>query len=230
MPVVELVCLANSRKYGGRCVAGLRTDGGGWVRPVARGEQGTLFPQHYTLNDGTAARLLDVLRVELVEPRPEPHHPENWLMGRRRWELVARPGGAHLAPLLRAHLARGPELLGSKFDRAPFESFSTTPAEASLALVAPDDLAWSIRASLSGRWQARATFTLAGQRYSLAITDPAWEQRLCQLPAGLHPLEAAGLEAGQRVLLTISLGEPYEDRCCYKLVASVLVPPPTWRE
>lgn len=28
MPVVEMVCLANSYKHGGRCVAGLRTDGG----------------------------------------------------------------------------------------------------------------------------------------------------------------------------------------------------------
>jgi hypothetical protein len=34
MAQVDLICLANSRKLGGRCVAGLRLDGSGWVRRV----------------------------------------------------------------------------------------------------------------------------------------------------------------------------------------------------
>jgi hypothetical protein len=49
MPTVEIICLANSRKHSGRCVAGLRTDGQGWIRPVGPSDNGTLFPWHYTL-------------------------------------------------------------------------------------------------------------------------------------------------------------------------------------
>jgi len=39
MPSVDLICLANSHKWNFRCVAGLRVDGGGWVRPVSDKEQ-----------------------------------------------------------------------------------------------------------------------------------------------------------------------------------------------
>ncbi len=35
MPQFGIICLANSRKNGGHCVAGLRMDGGGWLRPSA---------------------------------------------------------------------------------------------------------------------------------------------------------------------------------------------------
>jgi hypothetical protein len=44
LPTVEIVCLANSRKAGGRCIAGVRTDTGAWVRPVSSGREGTLRP------------------------------------------------------------------------------------------------------------------------------------------------------------------------------------------
>ena len=77
MPTFEILCLANSKKHGGRCVAGLRTDGGGWVRPVADTEDGALFPEHYMLPDGSEPRIMDILRISPRECRPRPHQPEN---------------------------------------------------------------------------------------------------------------------------------------------------------
>jgi len=50
MPILRLVCLANSRKLGGRCVACLRLVGGGWVRPVSSFSDGTLCPAQYSLD------------------------------------------------------------------------------------------------------------------------------------------------------------------------------------
>jgi hypothetical protein len=41
-----IVCLANSRKYQGRCVAGVEWQGqmiGGWIRPVSGMERGALI-------------------------------------------------------------------------------------------------------------------------------------------------------------------------------------------
>jgi hypothetical protein len=58
MAQVDLICLANSRKLGGRCIAGLRLDGSGWVRPVGEAPDGTLYPADFMLRDGTESKLL----------------------------------------------------------------------------------------------------------------------------------------------------------------------------
>jgi len=60
-------------------VAGLRTDGGGWIRPVSPTAEGTLSKEHYTLADGTEAGILDVIEVDVSKARPESHQPENGL-------------------------------------------------------------------------------------------------------------------------------------------------------
>jgi hypothetical protein len=41
------MCLANSYKLNHRCIARLRTDGSGWIRPVAGNEHGELEYRHY---------------------------------------------------------------------------------------------------------------------------------------------------------------------------------------
>ncbi|HVC31522.1 MAG TPA: hypothetical protein VND24_10070, partial [Steroidobacteraceae bacterium] len=128
MPEIELICLANSRKLVGRCVAGLRTDGGGWVRPVRDSLDGMLFPQDYDLGDRQEAALLDVIRVPVSAPRPEFHQPENWLHTAGRWELVRRIPAALAGRLLAPALNPGPELLGDRHDRVPCELFLDRPA------------------------------------------------------------------------------------------------------
>lgn len=42
MPVTDLLCLAYSRKYSARCVAGIRLDTLEWVRPVSATDHGAL--------------------------------------------------------------------------------------------------------------------------------------------------------------------------------------------
>jgi hypothetical protein len=234
MPVFEMLCLANSKKHGGRCVAGLRADGQGWIRPVSFEPEGTLFDRHCTLTDGSLAETLDLIRIRFATPRPEPHHPENRLITHTSWELVARPAPQEMQTLLQAHLAPGPELLGNRLDRIPFSAFETTPASASLALVAPEDLRWIVKTDRSGGRRIRIGFLLSGTRYELALTDPLWEQRLRTLAPGTHPRAAAGLKAEEVVLLTVSLSEPFQsdsaaEMYCYKLVAAVIVLPHSWQ-
>jgi hypothetical protein len=225
MPVVELICLANSRKHAGRCVAGLRTDGKGWIRPIGPRQEGVLFDRHYTLRDGSVPGVLDVLRISLIGPRPEPHHPENWLINPARWQLVARPAAANHLAFIEPFIARGPDLLGSRTDREDFHSFLEAPAPASLVLVRPEQLAWRVVEKRDGARQARVQFMLGVAGYNLAVTDPIWEQRLGRLPLGTHPATAAGLKPDDEVLLTVSLSEPFQDGLCYKLVAGVIVLP-----
>jgi len=227
MPSVDILCLANSRKHAGRCVAGLRTDGKGWVRPVAPRKEGVLFERDYTLADRTHAGVLDVLRIRLVRPQPEPHQPENWIIDpARSWELIARPPTPAHLQMLRRFVVGGPDLLGNRGDRVPFNSFLQTPARASLALVRPTDLRWRLVRTRTGKAQTRALFRVGPTPYNLSVTDLFVEARLAGQRLGDHPVTSAGLRPDDEVLLTISLGEPFEeDWCCYKLVAAVIALP-----
>jgi len=223
---LEIVCLANSRKMGGRCIAGLRTDGGGWVRPVAPTEHGELYKQHYVLRDGSEPQLLDVLEIPVIGPYPERHQPENWLIADKPWRRVRRSSSLDLGSLLQAHL-HGPGLLfGTQDDRVPAARFEAAPADYSLALVAPRAVTWSVVWNPAGRLQARARFEWGGIPYDLVVTDPLLEKRLRGLGRGDHSSAEVGFPRRGRLYLTISLGEPFEGDC-FKLVAAAIPAPPS---
>lgn len=228
MPTIEMIVLAKSKKLGGRCIAGLRTDGGGWVRPVAPSQDGTLFPQHYALSDGSQVNVLDVVKIELTEPRPEPHQPENWLISNKPWKLVARPATPEHQEVIWSHIVSGPSLLGNQSDRIHIMRFENSPAEASLALVVPKRIEWTIGEDVMGRRQTRAVFKLKSAKYDLVVTDPEWKDRLSELPEGIYPLtnlKSIGLKPNDEFLLMVSLGEPFprhRPTHHFKLVASVI--------
>jgi Dual OB-containing domain len=73
MPGVDLICLANSYKYSGRCFAGLRTDGGGWVRPVTAAPHGEFGREECAQIAAFDPRLLDVIRTGLERHTPLPY-------------------------------------------------------------------------------------------------------------------------------------------------------------
>lgn len=83
MPLKRLVCLANSRKLNGRCVAGIEGFQGrrvGWIRPVSAREHEEVSEYERQYEDGSDPRPLDVMDVPLIEPRPEDYQQENWLL------------------------------------------------------------------------------------------------------------------------------------------------------
>jgi hypothetical protein len=114
MPLMDLICLANSNKMGGRCIAGLRTDGRGWVRPVAsETDHGQLHLRHFKLDDGTEPKTLDVIRLDLARAAPAPGQPENWIIGAASWTLRSRPVAEDLFPRLNTAITSDHVLLGS---------------------------------------------------------------------------------------------------------------------
>lgn len=95
MPVVKrIVCLANSRKLNGRCVAGIELSAGkrvGWIRPVSAREHEEVSEYERQYADGSDPRLLDVMDVPLIAPRPKDYQQENWLLDPDHyWQRVAR--------------------------------------------------------------------------------------------------------------------------------------------
>ena len=224
MPTFEIICLANSRKLRGRCVAGLRTDGGGWIRPVAPSDDGTLFGQHYSLDNGSEAQILDLIRIEVSKAEPQAHQPENCVIGNSQWTLLARPASPQHIKLITRSIESGPALFGDYRDRMDFYCLCKTPATRSLCVVQPQDLKWRITKSIRGYRQTRAIFRLTDRLYDLSFTGPIWETRLSRLAYGIHDLESADCPDSARLLFTISLGEPLpSDKQCYKLVAGVIL-------
>ena len=232
MPTFEIVCLANSRKRQGRCVAGLRVDGKGWLRPVGSNAEGVLHPHHYTLPDDTEPQLGDVLRVHCSRPNPRPYHPEDWVVMSLPWERVADGLGRNKYDWLRPYLSSDPLLLGSPGERVALARLQAHPVARSLSLIAPQNIKWHIALNKEGERRIRVDFTLNGGHYSLPLTDPVWEQRLLHLKAGVYERETARIDADAEVWLTVSLSEPFapaeqDAEFCYKLVVGVLVLTPT---
>ena len=99
--VKRIVCLANSRKYNERCIAGREQLSGGlpgpWVRPVSAREHEEVSLSERRFSDGGEPLLLDVIDVPVLEARPKFHQSENWLLDPARpWRLVGRVGPAPL--------------------------------------------------------------------------------------------------------------------------------------
>ncbi len=215
MPTFDIVCLANSRKYSGRCVAGLRIDGKGWIRPVARDGYGELRFKDYRFTNNDEVRVFDRITIDVVRPQPLPYQPENWQISRRRWTLLTRPIRLQdYAAMLRTYITTGPDLLGNSADRVDAALFDEQPAAASLTLATPRHISFYPKINRNGNRQIRACFSLKGADYDLAVTDPLCEQRLRDLQPG-------DMLTQTDVLLTISLGELFYG-FCYKLVAAII--------
>ncbi len=79
----RILCLANSRKLSGRCVAGVEFTGGrpaGWMRPVSTREHQEVSEYERQYPDGSDPRPLDIIDIPLLEHRLQDYQQENWLL------------------------------------------------------------------------------------------------------------------------------------------------------
>ncbi len=223
MPKVRFICLANSRKNNGRCVAGICTDNQCWIRPVSSLKDGTLNYE-YKMSNGAEAALFDEIEVELISPKPVPHQPENWLVGLEKWNLIQKIPTAYAIRLLEPFLFSGPTLFGNYKNCVPHANLRSQPAKESLILIEPDTIYWLINKNYYDQRQIRCKFNFRGMPYNLVVTDPVFEHRFSKLDYGDYSHNDVGITSTDRVILTISLAEPLKDKC-YKLVAAVLILP-----
>src|SRR6185437_13987706 len=76
----RIVCLANSRKLTGRCLAGKAFDGtsfGEWIRPVSSRDGGELSEEERRYQDGSDPNVLDIIEVPLSLAKPHEYQTEN---------------------------------------------------------------------------------------------------------------------------------------------------------
>ena len=172
--------------------------------------------------NGNDPKLLDIIEVPLLEPKPMKHQSENWLIDSgRKWKKV---GSFPQAELLSLTDPVGPlwidgHAIGNvRNDRIPVASqhrFSSSLRLIrvdwlKLAVLTPGARFDDLRQRLLGR------FCHADNEYALWVTDPVYEDRYRAKRNKLHQIGECWL--------TISLAEREYKGAIYKLIAAIIEP------
>jgi hypothetical protein len=222
----EIVCLANSRKHSGRCIAGKILGGpqaGEWVRPVSRRPTAEISELERRFKNGASPVVRDILKVPLKTKAAHPYQPENHMIdGRFYWSATGRMEWGGIAGL--ADAVNGPLWANLSSSRAGLNDRvhdehapETTRDFGSLKLLRVHELVVSVaaegQAESGAKRRVRGSFSCARYRYRLMVTDPTAEAKYLAVENGKH-------EVGE-ALICVSLGESFNG-FAYKLIAAIL--------
>lgn len=209
---MKLLCLANSWKEGGRCLAGVKwPELDVWIRPVGRKEGGAV-----PTNRCSHIKLLDVIEVELIEVANKiAYQPENMGFGESKI-IVQRNLSTNEVRGDLFRLSNYPEtLLGNHVRKSIPASEANLGLPSSIKLIRAE-----CRFYLGDRDKWRAKFNLSRfgeidkkNTYDFPLTDPIWVQRCEDDP------QWVGIK--RDLFLTISLGNAYQESHWF-LVSGVL--------
>ena len=224
MPVMKrFLCLANSRKLSGRCVAGRETDPNtrSWIRPVSARLHQEVSEHERQYKDGSDIKVLDIIDVPLIGPQPNSYQSENWLLDPAYY--WSRQGQVTWEELF--DFRDEPAQLWMN-DSSSFsglnDRIALTDAQSlanSLFLLYIENL--SLRVFAPGeafgnpKRRVQANFCYNGVNYLLWVTDPLIERKYLAGDDGDYTVGDC--------FITVSLGEQYEG-FCYKLVATIITP------
>ncbi len=228
MPVVKcLLCLANSKKMSGRCVAGrevLDSGPGPWIRPVSARPTEEVSEDERQYQDGSDPRVLDVIDVPLIRHQPHACQTENWLLDPSYyWSRVGQIGWAELQRYVEnpatlwtngrnTYNGANDEILQGNADVLPNSLVLIRVPDLELRVFAPGAAFGNPKRRVLGDFRHR------GVRYALWVTDPVIERDYKARPDGTYTLGEC--------CLCVSLGEPMQkqngESCRYKLVAAII--------
>lgn len=218
----RIVCLANSRKLSGRCVAGREwgdRHAGAWIRPVSGREHEEVSEGEREYKDGSDPRVLDVIEVPLLESKPKHYQQENWLLNPEEYWI--RAGQLDWNGLVQ--IVENPERLwvnesstnAGLNDQISFETARYLTS--SLVLIRVQGLTLHVlrpgRDFGNSKLRVQGRFQHRGEEYWLWVTDPGFERAYKQRGEGEYPFGEC--------CLTISLGDVHNGRC-YKLIAAII--------
>lgn len=223
-PTINIICLANSIKNSGFCVAGIELDHHStpirWIRLIGNNNPRGLTHSDYRYRNGHTPQVFDVIHIPVVAYQPSSYHVENWLIDTTRyWQKRGEWGLDTTIKNLSSHIYHGPLWINGyrsstgANNRIPEELFGSLGS--SLQLIIADDVKlYAIRSAYKTDSKLYAHFEFADNRYVLSVTDPQILEKYSHISGKFNPLWLG------RCLMTISLGEPYEGYT-YKLAAHI---------
>ncbi len=218
-----IICLANARRPGGRCIAGKETSLariGNWIRPISPRPTAELSAEERRYAGGDDPEIFDILSIPLIAPAPLRHQTENHIIASgSAWERLSRFAWRNLGTLADSP----PTLWGAqdsstygKHDRLPIRTASQF--QNSLYLIRPANVRVRVLTTTDGcnfkRKRVRVGFEYGHVRYDFSVTDPVAQDSFLTRPDGEYTIGAS--------YFCVSLSEAYTDGNCYKLVATII--------
>ncbi len=218
----QIVVLANSRKIGGKCVAGVEFNNdqfGRWIRLVSSSPTKEVNEYDTLYTDGTYPQLLDIVEVSLQGQRKnKDYQSENWQFNRNiKWKKIGKLYYDSLK-----YIAKTEESLWfNNFSSFGYLNNRIYEKERwklsdSLRLIRVNNPTFVVfnKPENSTNRKVKLKFEYSGTNYTLAITDPEIEQKIDQVKIGEH-------KRLNSYYLSISLGEPFNEYI-YKFVAGII--------
>ncbi len=206
---MDIVCLANSFKYQGRCIAGIDLQSGSWVRPVSYKGSGKI-PTASNLAPVDKIKILDILRISVDGRKKLAHEVENVGYKNLPWQIIGQAGVAHLLQYCET------EILFSNYGRAiPYAYLEMQAPVRTLQLL--EVKSFVCYSKSQGKWRG----VIADEKYGfgdveMSITDPVALAKLNR-----------GETLSSHCLICLSLGQPWQpdghtSLQCYRLVAGIV--------
>lgn len=213
----DIVLLACSKKHSNYCVAGVDVHSGEWVRIVSDDDKiaEAVMDEEMRYQDGSSPKLLDIIRITILEHRPNDYQPENYLFdGHYYWSKIGR---ANAASVIEKYATERPEYLFYNTEKSVESKYLEQLNENekySLIAIKPNNLKVEVKQWPEGK-KVDMSFTYNGRWYRyLKVTDPDFLQEYVQYEEGTY-------SPGEDILLVVSLGENYHN-AHYKLISGVI--------
>ena len=226
MVTKTIICLANSRKHGGNCIAGKEQAGGAvadWIRPISSRAGREVSPTEQKYQNNTYPTVLDIIAVTLKHPTPSGCHTEDWLLNPGYWWVKKGSVDWHQTVALADTPAQlwinGDCTVANLNDQMAVAIIA--PLTSSICMVHVLDLEIHVISHYQ-KTRVQARFNYRNVNYWLWITDPVFENLYSKRGLGEYKIGEC--------CLTISLSEPQVKPSdgllyAYKLVAAIILSP-----
>lgn len=203
-----IVIFANSVKNNAHCVAGKCIQNLEWIRPVSTVNGTALSANQIKCKNpygSFAAKTLQRVRMRFEQHTPLINQPENYLISSDTWVQDFKIELYEISKYL-----DNLEDIWGKTDRVNYGDIKNEKIsiKQSLCLLQINNL----KLYLNRYNKRRAIFNYKNITYDLAATDPNFDNLIKQYQ---FPISSA--------MVCVSLGEPYTDGQCYKIVAGIFI-------
>ncbi len=203
--MIQLLLLANSTKYGGRCLAGINCETGLWERPISTRENG-----EWPIDQVKELQVFDLIEYSTGSPCPRPHHPEDICLEyppRKVRHLSAQEISTWCLGLSNPTTL----MLWGMGGSVPAEDVDAWPLKHSLCAFRIREIN-VIRDKENKKW--RCLFNVNRNHYNLPFTD-------CHVIEKLKQNNTEWRVPETPVMVCVSVGELFQDNAHYKIVATI---------